>query len=86
MLFPRFKRIGKTLLLLSNEPSNSIRTIKTKHGIIHPEPKKVSFGIIRVLLTIASGLFVGAMISKNIANFLEENDLFVPSDDDDDDD
>lgn len=33
-----------------------------------------------------AGLFIGATISKNIANFLEENELFVPSDDDDDED
>lgn len=33
-----------------------------------------------------SGLLIGATISKNIANFLEENELFVPSDDDDDED
>lgn len=31
------------------------------------------------------GLQVGAVISKNIASFLEENDLFSPQDDDDDD-
>lgn len=31
------------------------------------------------------GLLIGAVISKNIASFLEENDLFVPSEDDDDD-
>jgi len=29
--------------------------------------------------------FIGANISKKIAHFLEENDLFVPSDDDEDD-
>lgn len=33
-----------------------------------------------------AGLLIGAAISKNIANFLEENELFVPSDDDDDED
>lgn len=31
-----------------------------------------------------SGLLVGAFISKNIASFLEENDLFIPDDEDDD--
>lgn len=31
------------------------------------------------------GIFAGAEMSKNIASFLEENELFVPSDDDDDD-
>lgn len=86
MLIARVKEIGKNLHFITKRSPDLNRTIKTKHGIIHPEPKKVSFGILRVLLTIASGLFVGAMISKNIANFLEENDLFVPSDDDDDDD
>lgn len=30
------------------------------------------------------GLLVGAVISKNIASFLEENDLFIPDDEDDD--
>lgn len=33
---------------------------------------------------IVLGLLAGAFISKNIASFLEENDLFVPDDDDDD--
>jgi len=32
-----------------------------------------------------TGLLLGAAISKNIASFLEENELFVPTDDDDDD-
>jgi hypothetical protein len=33
-----------------------------------------------------AGLSVGAWISKKMATFLEENELFVPEDDDDDDD
>ena len=55
-------------------------------GAILPEPKRPRFGFIGIICGIACGLFIGAAISKNIANFLEENDLFVPSDDDDDDD
>jgi hypothetical protein len=39
-----------------------------------------------VVSSVVFGLLLGATISKNIANFLEENDLFVPADDDDDDD
>ncbi|KAF7288044.1 essential MCU regulator, mitochondrial-like [Rhynchophorus ferrugineus] len=57
----------------------------TKHGVILPEPHSTSFGLVKVVLTVATGLLIGAGISKNIANFLEENDLFVPEDDDDDD-
>lgn len=40
----------------------------------------------QIVFTVVPGLLVGAGISKTIANFLEENELFVPSDDDDDDD
>lgn len=49
-------------------------------------PSVSSFGIIGILCSVIPGLFIGAAISKNVANFLEENDLFVPSDDDDDED
>ncbi|KAL1488437.1 hypothetical protein ABEB36_014909 [Hypothenemus hampei] len=67
--------------------SSTIRSATTnKYGIILEEPQKTPFGFLKVILTVTSGLFIGAAISKNIANFLEENDLFVPSDDDDDDD
>ncbi len=33
-----------------------------------------------------TGISIGAWISKKMAAFLEENELFVPEDDDDDDD
>lgn len=63
------------------------RTIVSKQsGAFCPQPKQVPLGLIRVVITVIPGLLIGASISKTIANFLEENDLFVPSDDDDDDD
>ncbi|XP_011863680.1 PREDICTED: protein EMRE homolog, mitochondrial [Vollenhovia emeryi] len=61
-------------------------TITTPSGAILPEPKRTPFSFLGVVSSVIFGLLVGATISKNIANFLEENDLFVPSDDDDDDD
>lgn len=84
-------RLGKTVFLLENASqlaiNNSFRSATTtKHGIVLQEPQRTSFGIIKIFLTVIPGLLIGAAISKNIANFLEENDLFVPSDDDDDDD
>ncbi|XP_018562699.1 essential MCU regulator, mitochondrial [Anoplophora glabripennis] len=82
-----------TLVRSSNLLQNSILTknlvktaTSTKHGVILQEPQKTRFGFLKMILTVVSGLLIGAAISKNIANFLEENDLFVPSDDDDDDD
>lgn len=41
--------------------------------------------MVGIFCAVVPGLLIGAMISKNMANFLEENDLFVPSEDDDDD-
>lgn len=58
----------------------------TPTGGIAPEPHKTPFGLLGIVCAVVPGLLIGATISKNIANFLEENDLFVPSDDDDDDD
>lgn len=65
----------------------SIRT-KTHYrtGAIKPMPKVLQFGAVAIFASVIPGLFVGAVISKSVANFLEENDLFVPSDDDDDED
>jgi len=42
-------------------------------------------GYVGVTIATSMGIFAGAQMSKNIASFLEENELFVPSDDDDDD-
>lgn len=58
----------------------------TPSGAILPEPEKQPFGLLGIIGAVVPGLLIGAAISKNIANFLEENELFVPSDDDDDDD
>lgn len=65
---------------------NIRNVVSRKSGALLPKPKTVSFGLIRVAVAVLPGLFIGAGISKTMANFLEENDLFVPSDDDDEDD
>jgi len=79
---------GRTVLRKTNTISKSFlrSTITTPSGAILPEPKRTPFSFLGVVTSVIFGLLVGATISKNVANFLEENDLFVPSDDDDDDD
>ncbi|XP_051169873.1 essential MCU regulator, mitochondrial [Leptopilina boulardi] len=85
-----FKFVKNTSVLhkVNRQPNlvKICRTTTSPSGAILPEPKRPRFGFVGIVCGIAFGLFVGAAISKNIANFLEENDLFVPSDDDDDDD
>lgn len=58
----------------------------SRNGTVLPMPKVLPFGLFGVLCSVIPGLFIGAAISKSVANFLEENELFVPSDDDDDED
>lgn len=77
---------GKTLLRPDGKTTNVRNVIAKPSGALLPEPKILPFGIVRIFTTVIPGLLIGAAISKTIANFLEENDLFVPSDDDDDDD
>ncbi|CAK9822911.1 Essential MCU regulator, mitochondrial [Anthophora retusa] len=58
----------------------------TPSGAILPEPKRTRFGFLSVIFSVMTGLIIGTTLSKMMANFLEEKELFVPSDDDDDDD
>lgn len=62
------------------------RTAVTKStGALLPEPQRDPLGLLGFSGTVLVGLTLGATISKHIASFLEENELFVPADDDDDD-
>lgn len=57
----------------------------TSTGAYKKEPHSTPLGLVKVLLTVLPGLYVGAAISRTCAAFLEENDIFVPEEDDDDD-
>ncbi|XP_044733020.1 essential MCU regulator, mitochondrial [Chrysoperla carnea] len=84
-----FIRSFTTLFTPFRNPTIIVQTrsaTQTKSGAILAEPQRTPFGLIGLVCAVVPGLLIGAAISKNIANFLEENDLFVPSDDDDDDD
>ncbi|XP_072949413.1 essential MCU regulator, mitochondrial [Epargyreus clarus] len=79
--------VAQSKSLTRHEPVVQKRNATTTpSGAILPEPEKQPFGLLSVVCAVVPGLLIGAAISKNIANFLEENELFVPSDDDDDDD
>lgn len=56
-----------------------------KSGALKPKPEESRLAPLLVICAVIPGLFIGAQISKSVANFLEENDLFVPDDDDEDD-
>jgi hypothetical protein len=51
-------------------------------GAVNQVPKWYKFGFIKVLTTISLSLCLGAFISKTGAEFLEDNEIFIPEDDD----
>lgn len=80
-------KITNFMKIASAMPKLCVRTATTSPtGALLPEPQKIPFGLVGIIFTVVPGLLIGATISKYMANFLEENELFVPSDDDDDDD
>lgn len=86
MLKSRISALLHRAIVTPNIQQHVRNATKTTSGGILPEPQKTPFGLFGIVCAVVPGLLIGAAISKNIANFLEENDLFVPSDDDDDDD
>merc|ERR1712110_751713 len=61
-------------------------TFRSVQGLIGPPPTRPGLRAwSRLVLTTGLGLWLGAVMSRNMAQILEENELFVPSDDDDDD-
>jgi hypothetical protein len=55
-------------------------------GSIRPVPKWYKLGLIKVALVITTFVSLGAFISKSVAAFLEDNEIFIHEEDDDDDD
>ncbi|XP_050684556.1 essential MCU regulator, mitochondrial [Leptidea sinapis] len=87
MFISRMPRLlFQTMPTMKKNPFPKRNATTTPTGAILPEPEKTPFGLLSIVCAVIPGLLIGAAISKNIANFLEENELFVPSDDDDDDD
>ena len=67
--------------------TNTHGNVTRPSGAYLEEPKRETrLGLLKVFLTVITGLSIGAWVSQKMAAFLEENELFVPDDDDDDDD
>ena len=67
------------------QKSRSCTTLDSGALVQEPAPSP-RFGFLKLFATVFTGVSIGAWISKKMAAFLEENELFVPDDDDDDDD
>lgn len=54
----------------------------TNSGAVLAKPEKTRFGLIKVTCVIVPFLYLGGIISREGAAWLEEHDIFSPEDDD----
>jgi len=61
-----------------------VRTaITSESGALLPGPQVNRLGVVKVFGFAIPGIYLGATFAQKGAEFLEENDIFVPDDDDD---
>lgn len=51
-------------------------------GAVLSKPAKSRFGLVKVTVVVVPFLYIGGIISREGASWLEENDIFSPEDDD----
>uniref|UniRef100_A0A915DE70 Essential MCU regulator, mitochondrial n=1 Tax=Ditylenchus dipsaci TaxID=166011 RepID=A0A915DE70_9BILA len=78
-------------LLLNNKSAlncklcNRRYTTTSGQSIIDQKPYALNRGITKICLVAVGSMYVGGKIAQKAATFLEENEIFVHSEDDDDD-
>ncbi|XP_059619664.1 essential MCU regulator, mitochondrial-like [Phlebotomus argentipes] len=79
-----FSRLLRPVVMAARPLTLARSKTHFRSGALKPLPESVPFGLVGIFCTVIPGLLVGAAISKNVANFLEENELFVPDEEEDD--
>jgi len=60
------------------------RYAHAQHVGVDPKPFAMNRGLIKISLTAIGSMYVGGKIAQKAATFLEENEIFVHSEDEDD--
>lgn len=70
--------------MLHRQGSSLMRHSSTcsQTGAVLSKPEKTRFGLIKVTCVVVPFIYVGGIISREGAAWLEENDIFSPEDDD----
>uniref|UniRef100_A0A914CXM3 Essential MCU regulator, mitochondrial n=1 Tax=Acrobeloides nanus TaxID=290746 RepID=A0A914CXM3_9BILA len=61
------------------------KTSRTPNDLIALEPYSLPRGLFKISAVVAISLYIGGKMAQKGANFLEENEIFVHSEEDDDD-
>lgn len=76
-----FRLSVNTLVSLNTKNYQSVST--TIVGNVPTKPRRPRLSLTKVSICMGIGIFVGQLIAKRFAAFMEETELFVPDDDDD---
>ena len=60
-----------------------LNSVYREDGSINAVPKWYPLGFLKVLVCITTFVLLGSYISQSMAEFLEDNEIFVPEDDED---
>jgi hypothetical protein len=60
-----------------------VNGVYTEAGAILPVPKWYKFGITKVIVVVTAYILLGSFVSQATAEFLEDNEIFVPDEEDD---
>ena len=83
MFATKMVRVSSHRILNVMHVSKRKGSVYTGTGAILPKPEQIRFPVVKAMFVAFPFLYIGMMLSKNAAAFLEENDIFVPDDDDD---
>ncbi|CAB54233.1 Essential MCU regulator, mitochondrial [Caenorhabditis elegans] len=84
-----FQNAFKTFLdfAINSLPSTQggLNITATAPGGVGQRPFTNKAGVLKLIFVSASSLYIGGLIAHKGASYLEENEIFVPTDEDDDD-
>jgi len=69
-------------LNLQNQGTSEAGKVFSNTGAILSEPVKTQFAKMKITTVTIAGLYAGAISAKKLAEFMEENDIFIPNEDD----
>ncbi|CAO4387094.1 Protein CBR-TAG-299 [Caenorhabditis briggsae] len=83
-----FQSVFKAFLdyAIKNIPNQTgVSVTAAAPGSVGQRPFTNKAGVLKLIFVSASSLYIGGLIAHKGASYLEENEIFVPTDEDDDD-
>jgi len=69
-------------LNLQNQGTSEAGKVFSNTGAILSMPTKTQYAKTKIIAVTIAGLYAGVVSAKKLAEFMEENDIFIPNEDD----